>query len=295
MRFVHAVVVVLAVTSASSLAASRAFAQEGETTPPPVPPKPPPPPRPAPPSVSPERDRGDTGERGEREREGRREDREERLREKEAPEEADHDRYVGHVAFGYFGVSQLPIAQPASPGSVPGVTNVNAPVIGVRYWFSRRFGIDGGIGFGINTGSTATVINGGASTSVSQPSSFGFAAHMGVPIALLRASHYVFEIVPETLIGVTSGSISTPMQADQALTGLRFDLGARIGAEIHFGFIGIPQLALEGSVGLYYRHQAYKWSQANSSSSVDTNTFTTSVQSDPWAIFVNNVSALYYF
>jgi hypothetical protein len=272
MRFAYAVVIAVLVGSAVSLAAGRASAAEDGDSPPPPPP---PPPRPPPPPPSPPRENPEAVER--------------------ESSQSDHDRYVGHLAFGYFGVSQLPIAQPPGGGTAPGVTTVNAPVIGVRYWFRERFGIDGGIGVGIATGSQATVVNGGSSVSVSQPSSFGFAAHVGVPIALARASHYTFEVVPETLIGVTSGSISVPMQADQALTGLRFDLGARVGAEIHFGFIGIPQLALEGSVGLYYRHQAYKWSQANNSASVDTNAFATSVQSDPWAIFVNNVSALYYF
>jgi hypothetical protein len=275
MRRAHTIAVVVCAAAAAFVVSSRASAQDQTPAGPPAPPPPPPPPpRPPPPPPPP--------------------------REKETEEPidhggSDHDKIVGHLAFGYFGVSQLPIAQAAGAGNAPGEGTVNAPVIGVRYWFRPRFGIDGGLGIGVATGSQSITTTGAGTTSTSQPSQIGFAAHVGVPIALASGSHYTFELVPETLLGITTGTISTPNQSNQTLSGLRFDLGARVGAEIHFGFIGIPQLALEGSVGLYFRHQAYKWSQDSNSSSVDTNSFATSVESDPWAIFIDNISALYYF
>jgi len=74
-----------------------------------------------------------------------------------------------------------------------------------------------------------------------------------------------------------------------------------IGGQIQFGFIGVPELALQASVGLNFRHQVWSASQdaANnvpaSSSSDRASNIGTTVQSDPWALFTNNISAIYYF
>ncbi len=214
----------------------------------------------------------------------------------------DHERFIGHFAVGYFGISQIPIATPTANGGGLGATqgNVTAPIIGARYWFQRNLGIDAGIGFGYTTGST-TIVQGNTTTSVDAPSMLGFALHGGVPIAFAEGHHYTFELVPEATLGFASGTIKgTPLgngttSPDTSLSGLRLDVGARVGAEIHFGFIGVPELALEASVGLYIRHTSYKASQDNNSASGSNTSFATSVGSDPWALFVNNISALYYF
>ena len=198
---------------------------------------------------------------------------------------------VGHFAVGYFGVSQLPIAvPPVGPNVVPEGGSISAPVIGARYWFQRRLGIDLGLGLALSTGSAS--VN---STSSSVPTSFGLAAHVGLPIAIVAISHYVFEVVPETLVGFTTGSLPSAGSTDQSVSGFRFDVGARAGAEIHFGFIGIPQLALQGSVGLYFSFQSFSWSQTVNHASVQSDSLATNVGANPWAIFVNNVAALYYF
>src|SRR5579883_973232 len=54
----------------------------------------------------------------------------------------DHDKFVGHFAVGYFGITQLPIAA-VPTGNMLALTrgNVNAPVIGARYWVNRMLGI----------------------------------------------------------------------------------------------------------------------------------------------------------
>jgi hypothetical protein len=205
--------------------------------------------------------------------------------------QSDHDALVGHLGVGYFGVSQLPIAvPPVGPSALPEGGTVSAPVIGARYWFQRRLGIDLALGLALSSGSfSANSANGSA------PTSFGFAAHVGLPIALLAISHYVFEVVPETLIGFTTGTVPGSGAPNQTVNGFRLDAGARAGAEIHFGFIGIPQLALQGSVGLYFSFQSYGWKQSGNSASVQSETLTTNVGANPWAIFVNNIAALYYF
>ncbi len=214
----------------------------------------------------------------------------------------DHEALIGHFGVGYFGVSQLPIAGVvAGPMGGAGVVrdNVNAPVIGVRYWMSRMIGIDAGIGFGLTSGSTETVAP-GSDTTTDKPSRLGLALHGGVPLAFASGKHYTFTVVPETTVGFTSGTIKgAPGTPDTNLSGFRLDVGARVGAEVYFGFIGIPQLSLQASVGAYFRHEGYKVSTDTAagpvSASDGTNTFTTSVNADPWALFVNNISAFYYF
>jgi hypothetical protein len=85
-------------------------------------------------------------------------------------------------------------------------------------------------------------------------------------------------------------------------SGLHFDIGARAGAEIHFGFMGIPQLSLQGTVGLAFAMD--KGSTTDSTTAapfgdVETSHSRTSLQTsagtNPWAIFTNGIAAFYYF
>jgi hypothetical protein len=206
----------------------------------------------------------------------------------------DHERFIRHFAVGYLGISQIPIGNLAAGGATLGVTQgtITAPIIGGRYWLQRNLGIDAGIGIGYAS-SSATVVAGNTTTTTNNPSQFGFALHGGVPIAFAEGHHYTFELVPEATIGFGTGSISGNPSISES--GFRIDVGARIGAEIHFGFIGIPELALQASVGLYVRHQSWGVSGGGNSASGEVTTFATSVQNDPWAIFADTVSALYYF
>lgn len=213
------------------------------------------------------------------------------------PEEeplSDHEKVVGHVAVGYMGLTSVPLA---AGGGIP--ASVNAPVIGVRYWLAEKIGLDLGLGLGFTTGSTETVA--GATTTVTDaPGVFGAAIHGGVPLVFAHQKHYKFLIIPELNIGIASATRSQgPNQPDVSHSGFLFNAGARIGSEIHFGFIGVPQLALQASVGLFLAHQSTKQSaEANGvTNSASSSSFGlgTSVQSDPWALFANNISALYYF
>ena len=40
------------------------------------------------------------------------------------------------------------------------------------------------------------------------------------------------------------------------MSGFLIELGGKVGAEIHFGFIDLPQLALQGTLGLMIRHES---------------------------------------
>jgi hypothetical protein len=204
---------------------------------------------------------------------------------KEAPAEYagnDHDLFVHHIGVGYFGVSQLPVG--TNVGGAAGI--VNAPVIGVRYWASRLLGADVGLGFGYTTSSR--------SGTVGSNNNWGFALHGGLPLSLVSSRHFSFEVVPiEATIGFTGGSAPPGGGAgpNQGVSGFLIDVGGRVGAELQFGFIGIPQLALEASLGLLVKHQSVGVGTAT----VQTTTFATTVGSDPWAIFTDSISALYYF
>jgi hypothetical protein len=218
----------------------------------------------------------------------------------------DHDRFVKHLGFTYFDITSLPIANPLaagatgaqglSPGSITSST-VAAPVVGVRYWLQRTIGIDVGLGLGFAGGSQEAV-SGGTDTKVTKVGTGGFALHAGLPLVIYDGRHYAFLVIPEFTVGGASGKLTPTASsggAEQDLSGFLFDGGAKVGAEIYFGFIGLPELALQATVGLSYRRSVFKLASAGNSASDGTNTFGTDVEADPWAIFTNNVSATYYF
>jgi hypothetical protein len=205
----------------------------------------------------------------------------------------DHAGVRGHVAVGYLGLSNVPIA--GGTGTLGAF--VSAPVLGVRYWLPNTFvGIDAGLGISVASGSH-DISSGTMSSSTDEPSTTAFAFHAGIPVALATGSHYTFELVPEINVGFANSTIKAvpPATEDTSLSGYRFDVGARAGAEIQFGFIGVPELALQASVGLFLSRQFAKASTSTLSSSEGRWSFASSLVDDPWQIFAGNVAALYYF
>jgi hypothetical protein len=216
---------------------------------------------------------------------------------------SDHEKVVGHIGVGYFGFTNVRIA--TGPGNASGTPSetIPAPTVGVRYWLGEKFGLDIGIGFGFAGGSSEAV-GGTATQSIDQASKTAFAGHFGVPLVFAHQKHYKFLLVPELNVGFASSTLQAPTAPgaptapEISLSGFHLDVGARIGAEIHFGFIGVPQLSLQATVGALARRDAWKASAdingTTVSSSQGTTGFGTTVQADPWAIFVNNISAIYY-
>jgi len=174
---------------------------------------------------------------------------------------------------------------------------VQAPIIGVRYWIDQMVGIDAGLGIGIHGGSASQ-----AGNDVRTPSSNAFLLHGGIPLSLASSGHFSFQVIPELNVGFGSRSLDAgPNGAppEESGTGFHFDIGARAGAEIHFGFIGLPKLSLQGSVGLRLASDSVKHdvkdpagTVTNKASRLD---FGTTLQDNPWNIFTGNVAALYYF
>lgn len=202
---------------------------------------------------------------------------------------SDHEQVVGHFAVGYFGTSLIPIA---------GVGAVSAPFVGMRYWMSDKIGLDLALGFRTQSGSTEQV-QANQTVTADKPGVLAVGVKAGVPIALAYGKHFTFTVVPELVLAGGTSTLKQPNQPDTSRTGSRIELGARAGAEIHFGFIGVPQLALQGSIGLNFARTATKTSQDLPNGTVTSSSqdmaLGTTVQSDPWALFTNNIAALYYF
>jgi hypothetical protein len=237
---------------------------------------------------------------------------EKKAAEKEEDGTTDHEKVVGKIGVMYFGISQQPIGGPVGT-TAAAVTkdSVQTPVIGARYWLQERLGVDAGLGFMMQNSSNATQSNNGPEVNTDGPAAFAFALHGGVPLAFAYAKHYKFLVVPELNFGYATRTIAAQnpppgtVIGDVHLTGFRFDVGARVGTEIQFGFIGIPELALQASIGAQFRRQVWHASQEagstaagptpSSSSSIGQNDLSTTVQADPWTIFTGNIAAIYYF
>jgi|HubBroStandDraft_1064217.scaffolds.fasta_scaffold02967_11 hypothetical protein len=185
--------------------------------------------------------------------------------------DTDHDGVVSHLGVTVFPTQAIPF-----PGVAAGIT---APVVGVRYWLMPKLGLDGGLGIGWLTGSA--------------PSPFAMAFHVGVPLALASSQHFTFIVSPEANLAFAHENIPVPAMANNTADGFLFDMGARVGAEIQFGFIGIPQLALQGTVGLLFTHTETN-TNVPGGGATHANNLTTTVQGSPWAIFTNAIQATYY-
>lgn len=188
---------------------------------------------------------------------------------------SDHDAVVGRLAVGYLGRS---VVTTGVPGAVP------VPVIGIRYWLSDMLGIDAGVGFGIASSSAKDAMG----NKTDGPSFHAFMLHGGVPLSLASAGHFSFQVIPELNLGL-AGYSQDPASAST----FHLDLGARAGAEIHFGFINVPQLSLQGSIGARMNIDSASTDPGDGGSSAFS--LATTVGDNPWNIFTSNVAALYYF
>lgn len=212
---------------------------------------------------------------------------------------SEHDDMVGHLAVGFMGRSTIPY------GLYNGDATLRAPVpvIGVRYWFDTMVGLDVGAGLWIGSTSTEVSVPNAASVSTDGPKPTAFVLHAGVPLALASSRHFAFEVIPEANFGYAKVSQDAALTADNITkqAGTHLDVGARVGGEVHFGFIGIPQLSLIGSVGLRFNYDSltYETTAPGAPGATRTSTsawdLSTTVNESPWNIFVSNVGALYYF
>jgi hypothetical protein len=208
--------------------------------------------------------------------------------------ESDHDAVVGRFGVGYLGASEVAFGN-TGPGDVP---TVSAPVIGLRYWIDQMIGLDAGLGFSSTGGS----FNDG-NTTTDDAATTAVLIHAGLPLALAGSGHFSFQIVPELNIGVSQRNQKDPAgpgSGEIKTSGTTIAVGARAGAEVHFGFMGIPQLSLQGSVGVGFRQDTGKVETvppagASTVTERKSTRFATTVGDKPWDIFTGNIAALYYF
>jgi hypothetical protein len=196
--------------------------------------------------------------------------------------ESDLDRVNPGIGFGWFGFSDVPI------GGGDDTRQVEAPVIGIRWWMGaplgpfRTWGLDLGLGL--------------ARSSVdAEPDDVSRGAlllHGGLPLAVSASRHVAVLFVPELNLGLASGQESSGADVGGSL----FELGVRAGAEVFFGFVGLPELSLEGSVGLSFRREnRNEQPNGGPERSAGATTFGTSVRNQPWDLFRTSVAARYYF
>lgn len=193
----------------------------------------------------------------------------------------DHDGVVGHFGVGYMGRRSMLV----DPAGAP----IDAPIIGARYWLDPMLGIDVGLGLLFNGSSSTT-----AGVSADARGYSLFMLHGGVPLALAGSKHFSFQITPELNFGYASSGRGATMGND--LSAIHFDIGARAGTEIQFGFIGIPELSLQAGIGLAFSldHQSSTPVMGPATTTSQTS-LGTSVGDNPWNIFTGNIAALYYF
>jgi hypothetical protein len=86
--------------------------------------------------------------------------------------------------------------------------------------------------------------------------------------------------------GVLPGVIKTDW------SGFALDLGARAGVEVHLGFIGVPELALQGSLGASFR---YAETTAKPPGGDVTDSGWRLGTERPRGLVVGNVAVIYYF
>jgi hypothetical protein len=200
---------------------------------------------------------------------------------------SDHDMWIGHLGFGWLGTTAVPVG--------PAAANVQTtPAVGVRYWATPMVGIDVGLGLFMSSGSTS---NQGAVTVTTDDDSFTtFLLHGGVPLALGGSNHFSFQITPELDVGFGSGTHHNAANMPNTdLSGFLLQVGARAGAEVYFGFIGIPQLSLDASVGLFLQSASGKQTLNGNSLKHSTMLVGTSNIASPWDIFRKDIAARYYF
>lgn len=225
------------------------------------------------------------------------------------PAPTDHQAVAGHAGFGFLGMSDLPlpVAAPSgtkdrpalSPNDRLSLRVVSAPVLGVRYWWNQCVGLDAGLGLYYSAGSTTAEL-GDETSDLDKQTIFAMLLHAGVPLRLADTRHMVVLLIPEVTFGTARSDVSAVFDdnapPDAELRGYRLDVGARAGAEIHFGFMGLPSLALEAGIGFYVSSQWASATVANQSlSDISTSISTTSLNA-PWDFFrVGSVAARYYF
>ncbi|HEX6272295.1 MAG TPA: hypothetical protein VFZ53_04625 [Polyangiaceae bacterium] len=213
-------------------------------------------------------------------------------------EPTDHEKVVGGWGVGLLSAVEL---QPLLPGPAYPEQSLVVAILGARGWLTEGLGVEIGLGFNTRNGTRADDLE--DREDVPEPTTWGLALHLGVPLSFYDDEHYQFLLLPELNFGMAMGRTEDDpnVPGDQAVR-QRARLvggGLRAGAEVQFGMIGLPMLALTGTVGVRLNYQDASVEAAENGVVVTRirRGFEASTSSfnDPWDIFVSSIAALYYF
>jgi len=201
-----------------------------------------------------------------------------------------HEAVVGRLGVGWFGTREVPVGPATMAGNGP----IPTPIVGIRYWMSSTLGLDAGLGF--FTMSSATRVESGSAVTTEGPTRTTVLFHAAVPLSLADVGNFSFLVIPEINVGIGMGGAKASMgNPSTDLSGLLIEGGVRAGAEIFFGFIGIPHLSLEGTVGAFLSSATGKITSGGASTRFSSFVLSTSSVAQPWDIFRKDIAARYYF
>jgi len=206
-------------------------------------------------------------------------------------EETDGEKAIGRWGLAFFGVRSLAFGTfNAAPN------NVDVYTIGVRRWMqpspgaTRTWGFDAGLGLVTGNVTHEAPVAGAAVTY--KASALGLSLHLGLPVALARGRHINFIALPEANILYATGGNDYPGPTRTQWKGYGFDVGARAGFELFFGFLGMPQFALEGTVGVALNYNAASGKLGNAETKDSSWRFGTD---KPLGFVIGNIAAIYYY
>jgi hypothetical protein len=215
-----------------------------------------------------------------------------------AREEGDGERAMGTWALVVFNTQ--PFEFPNTGGATP--ITLTVYTVGLRhwtkkpFWIFRNWGVDAGVGLAFER-SSVTQPQPGTLTTTDGPSTSGFGLHAGLPLAMTHHQHATFEVVPELDVIWASENIPAQTSGGDATEyrGWSTRLGLRAGFEIYFGFIGIPQLAIEASLGAAVTYDSVSSKVGPIERSARVWGVNTVRGNEPWSIFSGSVAAMYHF
>jgi len=210
----------------------------------------------------------------------------------------DSERAMGTYALAVFNTQ--PFEFPASGGADP--IPLTVYTIGLRHWTKRplppfrNLGWDAGVGL-VFRRSSVTSPQAGELQTDDGPALSGFGLHLGLPLAVTHHRHATFEVVPEFDVIYAREKIPALDAGGDATEyeGWAARLGARAGFEIYFGFVGLPQLAIEASLGVSLTYDSVKTKVGPIERSNRTWGIQTLRGNEPWSIFTGSVAAMYHF
>jgi hypothetical protein len=234
-------------------------------------------------------------------------DEEDSEEEEEETAGGDHESVVRSFSIGLLGLAELPIGV-GDPVNAPGGSRavpdtLTAPVLGTRFWFTKRLGVEAGFGLNVRNG---TIKRGNNENDGAK--ALAFAVTVGVPFSLAYGKHYNVLVIPNVGFGKSSATDTrnTAEDADDVFgKGTILEAGLKGGVEAQLGAIGLPGLALQLTLGVRFRYEQLSTNipvldnmgtlQSEYEITSTNTVFTTSPGSSLGSAVAGTIAALYYF